>query len=103
MQAEADTDADRTGEYGERAEMDPGVIKHDENADDQDNVSDNLRDGVLQRAIESAVGEEAIEKETFGARGKPEHHHQQPDEQEKLNQTEVNRGQRRAPSQRDAG
>ena len=94
LQTEADADADRAGENGERAEMNAGVLEHDEDADDQDEVADDLRDGVLQGAIEPAVDEEAIEKKTLRARRDPEDGDQQRDEQENLNQAERDARQR---------
>ena len=48
LQAKADPDADRAGENSQRAEMNAGVLEHDEDADDQDEIADDLRDGVLQ-------------------------------------------------------
>jgi hypothetical protein len=39
--------------------MDPGIFDYHENADDQDNIAHNLRDGVLQRPIQTAVHEES--------------------------------------------
>src|SRR5207237_5660898 len=53
------------------------------------------------RAIETAVDQESIEKKALRARGKPEHHHQQSDQQEDLNETEGHARQRRIPSQRN--
>ena len=71
LQAEADTNADRAGKNGERAEMDPGVFQNNEDADDEDEIADDLRDGVLERAVETAVDEEAIEEKTLRARRNP--------------------------------
>ena len=50
----SDADADRAGENRQCPEMDASVLQDDENADDQHDVADDLRNGVLQRAIESA-------------------------------------------------
>ena len=67
MQAEADTDTDRAGENGKRAEMDAGILQDNENADDQNDVADDLRDGVLKRAIQAAVDQKPIEEKSFRA------------------------------------
>src|SRR5438874_389552 len=63
LQSEANPYADRAGENGERPQMNPGIVQHDENANDQDDVADDLRDGILQRAIQPAVYEESVKEE----------------------------------------
>ena len=65
LQADADADADRAGEDGERAKIDPGLRQHNQDADDQDDVADDLRERVLQRAVQAAVDEEAVEEEAL--------------------------------------
>src|SRR5262249_8344510 len=92
LQAEADTHANRSGKDGERTEVNAGVVQNNEDADDKDDIAHDLRDRVLQRTIETALGEEAIEKKTFCARGKPEDANQQRDQQKNLKQAEVNGG-----------
>ena len=103
LQPESDAHADRAGENGERAEMNAGVLEHDENADDQDEVADDLRDGVLQRAIEPAVDEKAVEEKSLRPRRKPKDRDEQRDQEEDLNETERDSRQRRSPAQRNAG
>src|SRR5438067_10767307 len=44
LQSEANPDADCTGENGQCAEMDTRVIQHNEKANNQDNIADDLRD-----------------------------------------------------------
>src|ERR1700736_3554476 len=83
--------------------MNPGVFQDDENADHQDDVAYDLRDGVLQRPIKSAVGEESREKKTLRARGNPENDDEQRDEQKNLNETQGHSRQWRTPLQRNAG
>ena len=62
MQSESNAYADRAGKNGERAEMNAGIVEHDENASDQDDVADDLRDSVLQRPIQPAVYQEAVKQ-----------------------------------------
>src|SRR4029077_5375729 len=62
LQSEANAYADRAGKNGERAEMNTGIVQHHENANDQDDIANDLRDGVLQRAIQPAVYEEAVKQ-----------------------------------------
>ncbi len=47
LQSEAKAYADRAGKNGQGAEVDTGVVQDDENANNQDDVADDLRDGVL--------------------------------------------------------
>jgi hypothetical protein len=42
--------------------MNAGIIQHDENANDQNDVADDLRNGVLQRPIQPAVYQEAVKQ-----------------------------------------
>ena len=72
LQAKTDADADRAGENGQRLEVNAGVLQDNEDANDEDDVRCDLRDRVLQRAIKSAVDEEAVEKKSLRARGNPE-------------------------------
>src|SRR4029077_12087967 len=60
LQSESNADTERTGKNGERPKMDAGIVQHDENANDQDDVADDLRDSVLQRPIQPAVYQEAV-------------------------------------------
>ena len=56
LQTETDAHADRAGENRQRSEMNAGIIENNKNADDEDDVADDLRNRVLQRTIESAFG-----------------------------------------------
>ncbi len=99
---EADADTDRASENGQGLEMDAGVLQDDENADDEDDVGGDLRDRVLERAIEAAVDEEAVKEEAFRARGNPEDEKEQADEQENLEEADRHAGERRAPGEGNA-
>src|SRR5205807_10227373 len=103
LQSEADPDADRAGENGERAEMNAGVLEDDEDADDENEVADDLGDCVLQRAIQPALDQDAVEKKTLRARGKPEDRDEQPDDEEHLDETEREARDWRGPEQGNAG
>src|SRR5438270_93062 len=103
LQTETDTDADGAGENSKRTEMNPRAFEHDENANDTDEVADNLRDRVLKRTVETAVNQEAVEEKTLRARGKPEDRDEKRDEQEELNQTQRDARDGRGPEQRDTG
>jgi hypothetical protein len=61
LEAEADADADRAREHGQRAEMDSGVLENNEDADDEDEVADDLGDRVLEGTVEAALNEEPVE------------------------------------------
>ena len=102
LQAEPDAHAYCSGKNRERTEMDAGVLQDNNNADDQHDVADDLRNRVLQRAIEPALGEQPVKQKTLRARGNPEDRDQQRDEQENLEQAERDAGQRRIPRERDA-
>ena len=103
LQAEPDTHADGAGKNGQRAEMDAGVFQNDKNADDEDEVADDLRDGVLQGAIETAVDQKAIEEKALRARRNPEDGDEQRNEQKNLDETERDSWQRRVPREWNAG
>ena len=97
LQAKADPNADGAGKNGERAEMDAGVFQDNKNADDEDEIADDLRDGVLQRAIEPAVDEKAVEQKTLRPRRNPEDRDEQRDQQKNLDETERDSRQGRVP------
>jgi hypothetical protein len=65
LQSEAYPHANRAGKNGQRFEVNAGVLQDNENADDEDNIRSDLRNCVLQRAIETAVNEEAIKEKTL--------------------------------------
>lgn len=103
LEAKPDADTDGAREHSQRAEMDSSVIEHDEEPDDQDNVADDLRDGVLQRAINSAFREKTVVEKMFRLGGKPKHPDEQRDEQENLDQADLDSGDGRVPRKRNAG
>jgi len=102
LQTKTDADADRARENGQRLEMNAGVLQDNEDADDEDDVRCDLRDGVLQRAIKPAVDEKAVKKKSLGARRNPKDDDQQSDEEENLQQANRDAGQGRAPGEGDA-
>jgi len=83
--------------------MNPSVLEDDENADDEDEITDDLRDGVLKGTVEPAFDEEAVEEETLRPRGKPEDSDEQRDEEKQLHQTERDARNWRRPEQGNAG
>src|SRR5437660_11848316 len=101
LQSEANPHADRAGKNGEGPEMNAGIVQYDKNANDQDDVTDDLRNGVLQRAIQPAVYQEAVKQKCFGARRYPEDSQEQGNEQENLNESKRKAGQRLIPRQRN--
>src|SRR5947209_13435835 len=82
--------------------MNPGVLEDDENADDEDQVADDLSDGVLERAVEAASHKIAIEEEALCSRRDPKNREHQGDQEKKLEQAQRDSGERRSPKQRDA-
>src|SRR5512133_3007747 len=102
FQTEPETHAYRTREYRQRSEMNAGIVQNDDDPDDQHDVADDLRNGVLERTIKAALRKESVEKKTFRSRGKPEHRHQQRDQQENLNEAQIDCRKRRGPSQRNS-
>ena len=102
LQPKSDPDADRAREHRQRAEMNAGVLEHDEDADDQDEVADDLRDRVLQGPVQPAVDEEAVEKKSLRPRREPEDRDEQRDQQEDLNETERGSRHGRGPKKRNA-
>jgi hypothetical protein len=62
LQPEADADTNRAGKNGQGGKVDAGVVQDDENADNKDDITDDLRDGVLQRPIQAAVYEEPVKE-----------------------------------------
>src|SRR5216684_2903500 len=97
LQAKADADADRARKNRQRPEMNAGIIENNKNADDENDVADDLRDRVLQRTIEPALGQETIKEKPFRARRKPEDCNEKRDEQKNLKKTEIEGRQRRIP------
>ena len=83
--------------------MNAGVVQNNKNANNEDDIADDLGDGVLQRPIQAAVNEEAIKQERFCPRRNPKNCEKESDEQENLDECERDARQRSIPSQRDAG
>ena len=103
LQPEPDAYADRACENRQRAQVNAGIFKNNQNADDQHDVADDLGDGVLKGAIQSALSEESIKKKSFRPRGDPKNGNQQRDKQKNLEKAERNGWQRRVPGQRNSG
>jgi len=97
LQTKADAHADRAGKNGQRPEMNAGIIENNKNANDENDVADDLRDRVLQRTIEPALGQETIKEKPFRARRDPEDCNEKRDEQKNLKKTEIEGRQRRVP------
>src|SRR6185295_16062818 len=98
----ADADADCTGKNGESGKVNPGVVQNYENANNEDDIADDLRDGVLQRPIQAAVYEEAVKEKRSCPRRYPKNSEEEGDEQENLDERERDARQRSIPGQRDA-
>jgi len=92
LQTEADPYTDRACKNSQRAEMNAGIFQNNQNANYQHDVADDLGDGVLQRAIKSALGKESVEQESLRPGRQPKHRDQQRDEQENLEETERDAG-----------
>src|SRR5690348_17181732 len=99
LQTKPNTDANCPRENSQSAQMNAGVIEDNENADDQDDVADNLSDRVLQRAVETTLSEETVKQEPFRARREPKDCDQQRDQQKKLEETEGDARKWRVPRQ----
>src|ERR1700730_8516569 len=82
--------------------MNSSIFENDKNTDNEHDIADDLRNGVLERALQSAVDQDAREKEPLRARGNPKDDDEQRDKQKELNETEADSRQRRAPRQRNA-
>ena len=57
---------------------------------------------ALERAIEPAVDQEAVEKKSLRSRGNPEDQHQQADEEKNLEEADRQSRQSRAPGERNS-
>jgi len=102
LQPKADADTDRAGKNGESGKVNAGVVQNNENANNKDDIADDLRDGVLQRPIQAAVYEEAVKEKWFCPRRYPKNSEEEGNEQENLDERERDARQRSIPSQRDA-
>src|SRR6059058_45626 len=65
LQTKANADANRASKNRQGPEVNAGIIENDKDSDDEDDVADDLRNCVLQRPIEPAFREKAIEEKTF--------------------------------------
>jgi len=102
LQPKADADTDRAGKNGESGKVNAGVVQNYENANNQDDIADDLRDGVLQGPIQTAVYEEAVKEKRFCPRRYPKNSEEESDEQENLDERERDARQRSIPGQRNA-
>ena len=57
LQPEADAHANRACENRQRAQVNAGVFQNNQNADYQHDVGDDLGNGVLEGAIQSALSQ----------------------------------------------
>ena len=87
FQTEPNAYADRAGEYRQRAEVDTGIVENDDDPDDQHDVTDDLRNGVLERTIQSALSKESVKKKALRSRGDPKNGNQERDKQKNLKET----------------
>src|SRR5207237_10383852 len=55
LQTKTDTHAHGPSENRQRSEMDARVLENNKNADDEDQIADDLRDRKLQRAVETTL------------------------------------------------
>ena len=102
LQPEAEPDADRAGEDRQRGKIDAGVLQRDRDADDQDQIADDLRDRVLQRAVEPAAAEEAGEEEALQPRREPKDQRQQEQQPEEHEHAQSEARNARIPLDRNA-
>src|SRR4029434_5579607 len=84
LQTEANTHADRACENRQRAQVNTGIFKNNQNADHQHDVADDLGNGVLERAVQPTLSEEPIKKKPFRPRGDPKNCNQESDQQKNL-------------------
>ena len=63
--------ANGPGENGQGPQVNAGVFEDNENTCDQDKITDDLGDSVLERTVEAAFHEIAVEEKTLGARRNP--------------------------------
>src|SRR5436190_22999054 len=60
LQTKSNPYANRAGKNRQCSQVNPSVLQHNENADHQDDVAENLGNRVLERAVESTVSKKAI-------------------------------------------
>ena len=84
MQTETNAHPDCARENRQRSEVDAGIIQNDENPDDEHDVTDDLRDGVLQGPVDATFGQEPVEQESFRAGREPENSDEQRDQKKNL-------------------
>src|SRR5690242_21149647 len=83
--------------------MNPGVLQHNNDADDQHGIAHDLSNRVLEGPIESGVLEESLEQQTFGSRRQIKYQNQQSNQHEDLDEAEVDTGQTLTPRQWNSG
>jgi len=102
LEPETESDADGAREDRQGGEVDPGVLHRNDSTDDEDHVADDLGDGVLQGAVQAAVGEEAIIKEALQPGGGPEDQGEKKQQPEDHQDAHAGAGQVRIPLHRHA-
>jgi hypothetical protein len=83
--------------------MNPGVLKDNEDADNQHNVAYNLGNGVLERTIESTLCKQPVKEKALRSRGDPKNRNQERDQQKNLKQAQLDRRKSGIPSQGNSG
>ena len=78
-------------------------MQPDDQAEREHEVTGDLRQRVLQCAIESAFRKKTVVEKTFRLRGEPKQPNQQRDEEKNLNQADLDSRDGRVPRERDAG
>src|SRR2546430_35425 len=68
LQAETDAYANCACKNRQRSQMNTRVLQDNENANHEDDVAENLGNGVLERTVESTVGKKSIKKKMLGPR-----------------------------------
>jgi hypothetical protein len=87
LKSETDTDPNCAREYSQRGQMNSRVLQDNENANDQDDIADDLGNRVLERTIESTLSKQPVKKKTLRPRRNPEDGNQKRDEQKNLKKT----------------
>jgi hypothetical protein len=98
LQPEADAHTNRTGENRQRGQMNPGILKDNEDADNQHNVAYDLGNGVLERTIESTLCKQPVKEKALRSRGDPKNRNQERDQQKNLKQAQLDRRKSCIPS-----
>ncbi len=91
LQTKADAHADRARENRQRAQVNAGIFKDNQNANYEHDVADDLGDGVLEGAIQSTLSEDSIKKKALRPRGDPKNCNQESDKQKNLEKAQRKR------------